>query len=249
MTTRRSHDHGYAAESNGADGLVLNPLGLYIPLVSQEIADQVETVASSLSLPLCLYSNPETTGFNYPVELAVVLAGQRGGLQRHGAPRAGCSTPPAAVCTARGPDHSARRERRSGHRGRLSDGPVAHRYSCLVGSEFVAFHRSVIPCRSGEAALWSTTLAPSWNSWGTSGLCPRSTPWPRVCGADRCTTRRPLLPIPTRSSASPTVLVARGDAPHHGLMPGRPTPAPAGLRCCPVDHLDGGSGPMYAWGR
>ena len=39
-------------------------------LRSPEIADQVETVASSVALPLCLDNNPSTTGFVYPVDLA-----------------------------------------------------------------------------------------------------------------------------------------------------------------------------------
>ena len=41
MTTREVLEMAYAAENGGADGLVLNPLS-YIPLVSQEIADQVD---------------------------------------------------------------------------------------------------------------------------------------------------------------------------------------------------------------
>ena len=73
ITTREVMQFAYSAENNGADGLVLSPVS-YIPLVSQEIADQVETVASAVSLPLCLYNNPTTTGFTYPVELASELS-------------------------------------------------------------------------------------------------------------------------------------------------------------------------------
>ena len=73
MTTREVLEMAYAAENGGADGLVLNPLS-YIPLVSQEIADQVETVSGAVSLQLCIYNNPTTTGFTYPVELAAELS-------------------------------------------------------------------------------------------------------------------------------------------------------------------------------
>ncbi|NHU84028.1 dihydrodipicolinate synthase family protein [Kocuria sp. JC486] len=72
LTTQRVLELGWDAENAGADGLVVNPLS-YVALRSPEIADQVETVASSVSLPLCLDNNPATTGFVYPVDLAAEL--------------------------------------------------------------------------------------------------------------------------------------------------------------------------------
>lgn len=73
MTTQDVLELAWDAESAGADGLVLNPLS-YVALRSPEIADQVETVASSVALPLCLDNNPSTTGFVYPVDLAAELS-------------------------------------------------------------------------------------------------------------------------------------------------------------------------------
>lgn len=72
LTTQQVLELAWDAENAGADGLVVNPLS-YVPLLSPEIADQVETVASSVSLPLCLDNNPSTTGFMYPVDLAAEL--------------------------------------------------------------------------------------------------------------------------------------------------------------------------------
>ena len=73
MTTQDVLELAWDAENAGADGLVLNPLS-YVALRSPEIADQVETVASSVALPLCLDNNPSTTGFVYPVDLAAELS-------------------------------------------------------------------------------------------------------------------------------------------------------------------------------
>lgn len=73
LTTQEVLELAWDAENAGADGLVVNPLS-YVALRSPEIADQVETVASSVSLPLCLDNNPATTGFVYPVDLAAELS-------------------------------------------------------------------------------------------------------------------------------------------------------------------------------
>jgi 4-hydroxy-tetrahydrodipicolinate synthase len=73
MTTAEVQRLAWDAENAGADGYVLNALS-YIPLTSAEVADQVETLVQSTSLPLCVYNNPTTTGFDLPVELAADLA-------------------------------------------------------------------------------------------------------------------------------------------------------------------------------
>lgn len=72
LTTQQVLELAWDAENSGADALVVNPLS-YVALRSPEIADQVETVASSVGLPLCLDNNPATTGFVYPVDLAAEL--------------------------------------------------------------------------------------------------------------------------------------------------------------------------------
>lgn len=72
LTTQQVLELAWDAENAGADGLVVNPLS-YVALRSPEIADHVETVASSVGLPLCLDNNPTTTGFMYPVDLAAEL--------------------------------------------------------------------------------------------------------------------------------------------------------------------------------
>lgn len=65
MTTQDVLELAWDAESAGADGLVLNPLS-YVALRSPEIADQVETVASSVALPLCLDNNPRPPASSTP---------------------------------------------------------------------------------------------------------------------------------------------------------------------------------------
>lgn len=61
-----------AAES-GAAGLLLAPVS-YTPLTEQEVYRHFEAVASATDLPLCIYSNPTTTKFNFSPTLVARLA-------------------------------------------------------------------------------------------------------------------------------------------------------------------------------
>ncbi|MEO0497628.1 MAG: dihydrodipicolinate synthase family protein, partial [Pseudomonadota bacterium] len=61
-----------AAEA-GADWLVLSPIS-YTPLTQDEAFTHYESVAAETGLPLCIYSNPGTTHFNFSRELVVRLA-------------------------------------------------------------------------------------------------------------------------------------------------------------------------------
>ncbi|GAA1339103.1 dihydrodipicolinate synthase family protein [Arthrobacter roseus] len=71
--TREVLDHASDAERAGAKGLVLSTAS-YVPLTAEEVAMQCRTVAQSTTLPICLYNNPGTTQFDFPVELVVELA-------------------------------------------------------------------------------------------------------------------------------------------------------------------------------
>ncbi len=71
--TREVLAHASDAEHAGASGLVLSTTS-YVPLTAEEVAMQCRTVAQSTSLPICLYNNPGTTQFDFPVELVVELA-------------------------------------------------------------------------------------------------------------------------------------------------------------------------------
>ncbi|GAA4692357.1 dihydrodipicolinate synthase family protein [Kocuria gwangalliensis] len=217
MTTREVMTMAYAAENNGADGLVLNPLS-YIPLVSQEIADQVETVASSLSLPLCLYNNPETTGFNYPVELAAELSWLDNVVAFKDTVLSGRLFHSRQLLYAQRADPTTVHGI-SGDQIIVADYPMAAWHTgmaALLAPEFVAFHRAVIHHRSSEAALWSATLAPLMQLMGQERPLSVLYALAEVCGVRTGAPRRPLLPIPSRSKRMLADAVAqlRAASPH-----------------------------------
>jgi len=73
MRTSWSEDLARHAEQAGAQALLLPPMS-YQPLVEEEVYHHFENVASSCSLPLCVYNNPRTTKFNFSHQLIGRLA-------------------------------------------------------------------------------------------------------------------------------------------------------------------------------
>jgi 4-hydroxy-tetrahydrodipicolinate synthase len=71
--TREILQHAADAAAAGARGLVLSAVS-YIPLSVDEVAAQTRTVAAATELPICLYNNPDTTRFEFPLELVAELA-------------------------------------------------------------------------------------------------------------------------------------------------------------------------------
>ena len=200
MTTRDVLTMAYAAENNGADGLVLNPLS-YIPLVSQEIADQVETVASSAPLPLCLYNNPATTGFNYPVELAAELSWLDNVVAFKDTAPSGRLfhsrhllfdqlADPATV-------HGA-----SGDRLVVDTHPPVPWHTgmaALLAPAYVAFHRAVMDGDAEQTERWGSALRPLLQVMARERPLSALYALAEVCGVRTGPPRRPLLPVPTRS--------------------------------------------------
>lgn len=200
MTTREVLEMAYAAENGGADGLVLNPLS-YIPLVSQEIADQVETVSASLSLPLCVYNNPTTTGFGYPVELAAELSW--------------LENVTAFKDTAGSPDEFARRRRRfaelaepgtvhaaSGERLIHEAAPDTAWHSgiaAVLPRQYAAFHAAVTGGDEHAVRTWQAALAPLLEILRQERPLSSLYALAEVCGVSTAPPRRPLLPIPSAS--------------------------------------------------
>lgn len=72
----RTRDVLYAAEdaqNAGAKALLLAPVS-YQKLTDEEVFSLYQTVAQSVSVPLCVYENPGTTHFNFSDELLIRLA-------------------------------------------------------------------------------------------------------------------------------------------------------------------------------
>ena len=65
------------AEAHGADALLLAPMS-YAPLTPDEVARHFRTVAGATGLPLCIYNNPTTTRFTFPLDLLADLASESG---------------------------------------------------------------------------------------------------------------------------------------------------------------------------
>lgn len=61
------------AERAGASGLLLAPMS-YTPLTGDEVAAHYRSVAAATTLPLCIYSNPDTTNFTFSDALITELA-------------------------------------------------------------------------------------------------------------------------------------------------------------------------------
>lgn len=61
------------AAAEGAAGLLLAPVS-YTPLTEEEVFQHFAAVASATDLPICIYSNPETTNFTFRPDFAARLA-------------------------------------------------------------------------------------------------------------------------------------------------------------------------------
>ncbi len=61
------------AEAAGADAVLLAPMS-YAPLLEEEVAQHVATVAAAVRIPLCLYDNPATTHFTVSPALTARLS-------------------------------------------------------------------------------------------------------------------------------------------------------------------------------
>ncbi|GGG56891.1 dihydrodipicolinate synthase family protein [Kocuria dechangensis] len=201
MTTREVLEMAYAAENSGADGLVLNPLS-YIPLVSQEIADQVETVSAAVSLPVCVYNNPTTTGFTYPVELAAELSW--------------LENVNAFKDTADSAEEFDRRRRRfaelaepgtahgvSGERLIHEAAPDAAAWhsgiAAVLPRQYAAFRQAVVDGDDRAVRTWRAALAPLMEILRQERPLSSLYALAEVCGVATTPPRRPLLPIPSPS--------------------------------------------------
>ncbi|MCE9992908.1 dihydrodipicolinate synthase family protein [Enterobacter asburiae] len=67
--SRLAHD----AQAAGARGVLMAPVS-YQRLTEEEVYSLYETVTRQLSVPLCVYDNPATTGFTFSEELMVAVA-------------------------------------------------------------------------------------------------------------------------------------------------------------------------------
>ena len=199
MTTREVLDMANAAENGGADGLVLNPLS-YIPLVAQEIADQVETVSASVSLPLCIYNNPTTTGFSYPVGLAAELSW----LENVTAFKDTADSP--AVFADRrarfaGLAESGTAHGVSGERLIHEAAPDAAAWhsgiAAVLPRQYAAFRAAVVDGDERTVRTWQAGLAPLLEVLRQERPLSSLYALAEVCGVSTAPPRRPLLPIPS----------------------------------------------------
>jgi len=75
VATRELLENVADAVEAGVDGLLVSTVS-YVPLTEDEVAHQCRKVAAASDLPVCLYSNPITTSFSFPLELIAELSGE-----------------------------------------------------------------------------------------------------------------------------------------------------------------------------
>lgn len=68
VSTREVMHLAEDAQQAGASALLLAPVS-YQPLTSEEVYELYRSVSAELSVPLCVYDNPRTTGFEFTDEL------------------------------------------------------------------------------------------------------------------------------------------------------------------------------------
>ncbi len=73
LRTDHAVQFGQDAQSAGAAGVLLAPMS-YTRLTDNEVHTHFATVAAALSLPICIYNNPGTTGFTFTPALVSRLA-------------------------------------------------------------------------------------------------------------------------------------------------------------------------------
>ncbi|MFC7401638.1 dihydrodipicolinate synthase family protein [Citricoccus sp. GCM10030269] len=73
MRTRDVLQLAEDAQSAGVAGVLLAPVS-YQPLTDEEVFGLYEDVSAQLSVPLCVYDNPRTTGFTFTDELHARIA-------------------------------------------------------------------------------------------------------------------------------------------------------------------------------
>jgi 4-hydroxy-tetrahydrodipicolinate synthase len=72
--TREILQHALDACEAGAAGLILSAVS-YHPLRDAEVLALVRSVAAETALPVCLYNNPRTTQYDFPLEVVAELSG------------------------------------------------------------------------------------------------------------------------------------------------------------------------------
>lgn len=73
LRTDHAVQFGQDAQSAGAAGVLLAPMS-YTKLTDNEVHSHFSTVAAAISIPICIYNNPGTTGFTFTPALVSRLA-------------------------------------------------------------------------------------------------------------------------------------------------------------------------------
>ncbi|MGJ9402748.1 dihydrodipicolinate synthase family protein [Arthrobacter sp. KK5.5] len=182
----------------GVDGLLVSTVS-YVPLTEDEVAHQCRRVAEASDLPICLYSNPGTTNFSFPLELVAQLSKEPTirGLKE--------STPDAASFAQR---HETLRSMVSGGFSHGLSGDALIADAGFAGDAWHSGPASVLPrhfaalraaAEAGDAvqtAKLRDELAPLMHEFNGLRKLSNLYALARAAGIEAGEPRLPLLPIP-----------------------------------------------------
>ncbi|MEE1622296.1 dihydrodipicolinate synthase family protein [Zafaria sp. J156] len=196
--------HAEDAAAAGVDGLLVSTVS-YVPLNDDEVANQCRLVASAVDLPICLYSNPGTTAYAFPLGVSAELS----------------RVPGIAALKESAADTAGFRERYDRLRGLRAGSPedFSHGMSgdaliaeagfaadawhsgpaSLLPHHFAALRRAVVAGDAAGTGRLHAELSPLLHAF--TGLRKLSNLYAlaRATGVDAGEPRLPLLPIPGSS--------------------------------------------------
>ncbi|WP_417215437.1 dihydrodipicolinate synthase family protein [Arthrobacter sp.] len=201
VSTTELMGHVEAAVSAGVDGLLLSTVS-YVPLDDDEVATQCRLVAGASETPICLYSNPGTTNFDFSLDLIAELAAEPTiTAVKESAPDIATFIERHEALAPRVPEgfsHGMSGDALIAEAGFAADawhsGPAS-----VLPAHYVALRSALVAGEGAEVARLRDELAPLMHEF--TGLRKLSNLYAlaRAAGIDSGEPRRPLLPIPGSS--------------------------------------------------
>jgi 4-hydroxy-tetrahydrodipicolinate synthase len=186
------------AEDAGAAGLVVSAVS-YVPLMAEEVAAQTRTLADRTELPICLYNNPGTTQFDFPVELVGELSTVPNivALKDPGGTPETFTTRTAAVheMTSDGFAHGI-----SGDTAIVDNAVAADAWhsgpAALLPELYVRLRAALVSGDAADFAACREVLTPVIHTLAAQRKLSSLHSLARACGWDAGDPRLPLLPVP-----------------------------------------------------
>ncbi|GAB3525275.1 dihydrodipicolinate synthase family protein [Arthrobacter monumenti] len=198
VSTREILASAADAEDAGVAGLVVSAVS-YVPLTIEEVATQSRTLAERTDLPICLYNNPSTTQFDFPVELVAELATVANivALKDPGTSREAYDERLAALREVTPREFSLGM---SGDTSIVDNAVAADAWhsgpAALLPEHYVRLRRALIADDAAEFSSCREVLTPVIHALAAQRKLSSLHSLARACGWDAGDPRLPLLPVP-----------------------------------------------------